>query len=271
MTFLFLTTALAVEVSPTRLEQAISADQPTLGTLEISNPSSRAARVQIQTGPYRYLEPKFRLPSAEDWFQFEPAAFSLAPGASLTVSYTITPAANVRDDAAAEYLAAILVDQLPEEPNVIARSNSDEAISQASPQNVGGQAKVTFVPRFAVPVYLTLPEREKKELELAGLTVRVGESPDLLRFGVALKNTGTVHLRPAGSLVILSEAGTAVESRTLGRSLPILPGATLELPALVPMPGSAGRYRAAVTVQADEALLLQKEIGFEVTPEGAVK
>ena len=115
-----LNAALAVEVEPMRLERTIPINRPSQGILKITNRSLTPVQVRIQPSHYRFSQAalKLNLPSSQAWFTFEPDLFTLAPGAFSSVTYTITPPANVTQDTAGEYLAAILVDTLPvvEEP-----------------------------------------------------------------------------------------------------------------------------------------------------------
>lgn len=261
----YITTVLAVEVEPARLELTIPMDQPTQGDLKVTNHAKRAVDVRISTGPYRFFQPGLRLPSAERWFRFEPEKFTLAPGASSTVTFSITPPSNVIRDTAGEYLAAILIDELPAgsgESGVGGRG-SGETLQTAS-------GTITLVPRFALPVYLKIQGRERTSVILADVSVRLNPTPEFLKIEVVLKNEGSVHVRPTGTVAILQPGGGLVSAYPLGKGVPLLPTATLKVPTLVPLP-SPGQYKAVVTVEVQPGELLQKEVPFEVTPEGDVR
>jgi hypothetical protein len=103
---------------------------------------------------------------------------------------------------------------------------------------------------------------------LAGTEVR-GVSAELLRLDTTLKNLGSIHTRPTGNLAVFDEGGRVVRAVGLGKSPPLLPTATLTLPTILPFP-APGRYKAVVTVEAQEGHLLQREHRFEVTEEGEV-
>jgi len=256
--------AFAVEVQPMRLELTVAADEPTQGNLEITNRAPRAVDVQIGSGPYRFLQPRLTLPSAQTWFSFEPAHFTLGPGASSKVTYSITPPSNVIQDTAGEYLAAILIDELP---------------AQRPPNSETHTSSITVVPRFAIPVYLKIKGRELIQVEIAAVTVKESPSgyyspqPDpsrrLLRVETTLENRGTVHVRPTGTVMILQKGGI-VSANPLGKALPLLPTDTLHLPTLLPLP-APGSYTAVVTVEAKPGQLLQKQASFEITPEGELR
>ncbi|MBI3333097.1 MAG: hypothetical protein HYZ93_03280 [Candidatus Omnitrophica bacterium] len=242
--------AFAVEVEPPRLELTIPADQPTGGSLEVANRSGKRVSVQVKTGGYRFLQPGLELPSAQGWFSFEPSSLILGPQSSTRVNYSITPPPNVAQDAAGEYLAAILIDERP-----------------AGESAAASGSKVTIVPRFAMPVYLKIKGRELIQVEIGDLSLE-GDSSSL-KVRTTLTNQGTVHIRPAGALTILEQSGKTVQTELLGKGLPLLPTARLEIPAAVPLP-PPGRYRAVVTLETGPGKLLQKEKAFEVTADRQV-
>ncbi|PIQ83007.1 MAG: hypothetical protein COV76_00705 [Candidatus Omnitrophica bacterium CG11_big_fil_rev_8_21_14_0_20_64_10] len=297
-------TARAVEVQPTRLEMTLPADQPTEGELEVTNHGGVPVEVRVQSAPYRHFQAGLHIPSAQDWFLFKPEKFLLAPGVTSNVRFTVTPPANVAADSAGEYLAAILVDELPaplpvfEGPasgNALAIHHSEGAPMPAKEPETAlpeppaeRTGKVTIVPRFALPVYFQIEGKERVGVELTNLTVEderpipdpnlgipATETPQRLRLEVTLRSTGTVHVRPDGTFAILQADGGFVQGGRLGRAFPLLPTATLTIPAWTALPGT-GSYRLIVTVDAEDihgerlGELLQKEISFTVSESGAV-
>ncbi len=249
-----LTTVFALEVDPPRLELAIPASEPTQGQLKIRNSSAKPALIRIQAGEYRAFDPVLRLPSARAWFFFEPDSLRLDSGAAASITYRILPPAEVAQGQAAEYLAAILVDELPEE----------EPQTDRPPVS-----KVTVVPRFAMPVYLMIQGKEQVEVEAVDLTPSKGPALGLMRLDLVLHNRGTVHVRPSGTLTILSDNGPVEYSYPVGRALPLLPSATLQVPVVVPLP-KPGQYRAVTTVEIAPGQIVQKEAPFEVSWQGEV-
>ena len=261
---LFCASSWAVEVEPSRLELKIPADQPTRGELQLSNPGQQPVEVTLSAGPYRFLDPKLKLPSCQDWLRFEPDRLTLGPGATTSVAYTVTPPSNLNVDTAGEYLGAILVDQLPAE-------------AEKKPD---GKARLTVVPRLALAVYVMIQGKERVEVELSGVKAGRFEGqkprqgmreppPDLLRIDVTLKNRGTVHVRPAGTTALFDGEGHLYRSSPLGKSMPLLPTAVMTIPALLPLP-PAGSYRLVTTIEVQEGTVLQKETLFEVASDGTV-
>ena len=185
-----LSAVFAVDVEPQRVELTIPEDEVTEATLEISNRGSRAVQVKLQTGPYRAFQPGLTFPSAQNLIQFEMDTFTLAPKANSTVSYAVTPPPNVEQDTAGEYLAAILVDEWPAEKAV---STSESG------------ATLTVVPRLAIPVYLKIQGREWIEVGIEEVRIQdqaSDSSSDLLNVTTSLRNRGTVHVRPTGTVAL---------------------------------------------------------------------
>jgi P pilus assembly chaperone PapD len=253
-----LTTALAVEVDPMRIERSIPLKEPTEGELTLSNPGAQAAGIRISASHYRSFQPDLPISSAEKWIRLEPSSFTLAPGASTMVRYRIEPPAEILQDTAGEYLASILVDQLPADP--VERPTAN---------------RVNIVPRLAIPVYLQVEERRQvaiqiKKVELSTLQSGAQESgeelpPELLRIDTTLRNAGTVHVRPVGQFSLFdAEKGTLVRGTPLGKTAPILASADLTVPTLFPLP-TAGPYRLVLTLEPGAGEMLQKEVFFEVT------
>ena len=214
--------------------------------------------VRLSAGPYRFLDPKLKLPSCQDWIRFDPERLTLAAGASTSVSYTVTPPENLEVDTAGEYLSAILVDELPaEEPD-------------QGDRRVEGSSRLTIVPRIALAVYAMVEGKERVEVEVTRLTAeKLASTPDLLKMSVTLKNLGTVHVRPSGTYALFREDGRLYHTASLGKSMPLLPTASMAIPSLLPLPPE-GRYRWVVTAEIREGTVLQKESSFEITAEGEV-
>ncbi|MBI3317552.1 MAG: hypothetical protein HYZ90_00160 [Candidatus Omnitrophica bacterium] len=248
-----LDTAFAVEVSPVRLELDIPADEMTRGELQITNRSPKPVEVRLSAGAYRFLQPSPILPSAETWLRFDPERFTLSTGSSTTVSFTVTPPPAVARDTAGEYLAAVLIDELP-----------------PALETKGSESTVRIVPRFALPVYLKIQGRQRVEIEVSHVKVQAGQSEGLLRVDTTITNRGTVHARLFGTLGIFHQTtGQVVQASPLGRTLPLLPSATFEVPAVVPLP-PPGRYEAVITVEVGPDQIIQEKSRFEVLPDGKI-
>lgn len=289
---LFIGSAYAVDIDPSRIELAVSYQQTPEGDLTISNQSPRTVEVRIKTDGYRYFQAGPALPSCRDWLKFDLPSFTLGAGASTRVHYRVDFPENIAQDTAAEYVAAILVDQLPVEdasnlpypkpempaPGVMSAKNiSGIEPPTTSTSSIKASGKITIVPRIALPVYIQIKERSQVNLELEEVSMKKGQemavgpsgepAPELIRFDVRLSNSGTVHVRPAGNYAVFKEDGSLLKAGSLGKSLPILPGYKLTVPMLLPIPPQ-GQYRTVITIDAGQEKLLQKELFFEVSAIG---
>ena len=252
------TAAYAVDVEPMRLELTIPADHPSKSTLTLRNPGTKTVRVHVGQAPYRFWQTdSTRPPSAETWFSFDPSGtVTLAPGASQKITCIVTPPPAVQQEAHAEYVAAILVDELP---------------AEETPTSEKG-AHLTVVPRFALPVYLQIQGRRQVQAEITDLTLKTAlPGSGLLQTETGLKNTGNIHIRPSGTITLFQQSGhTVLQATPLGKTLPLFPSSTLQIPAVVPLPGP-GRYKAVATVYLEPDRVIQKEKNFEVRPDGTVQ
>ena len=251
--------ALGVEVQPARAELTISAEQPTEGNFKLTNSSSRPVRVRIASGVYRSFSPGTSVPSAQGWLSFQPEELTMAPWTSSIIWYTVTPPPTIQQDTAGEYLAAILIDEFPEEEG-----------NQANPSGAESPAangRLTVVPRFAMPVYLKVKGKERVDVEISNLSLKPTKTPELFLVEISLKNQGTIHVRPGGSLVILDAGGNLLTTYPLGKTFPLLPSATMTIPAFVSLP-KPGRYTALAMVDVQGEEPLQKEVPFEVGSNG---
>ncbi len=266
-----------------RVERSISLQEPAAGEMTISNPGDRPVGVKVSAAPYRSFQPGLVIPSAEAWLSFEPSVFTLAPGASTTVRYQVQPPEAIARDTAGEYLAAILIDQLPVESvhpeQAVHPSTQAQGERRVEGSTVQG-SQITIVPRLAIPVYLQIRGREKVAAEISELKVSVYENqaentdgqppPRLLRIDTTLKSAGTVHVRPVGTFALFdTQKNTLFRAAPLGRTVPLLPSAVLSVPTLLPLP-PAGKYRLTLTLEAGMPEPLQKETSFEITEDGTL-
>lgn len=160
--------------------------------------------------------------SASDWITVAPRKFTLAPGATQEVTFTVNVPATGVDGT---YWGAILI--------------------EGSPHQVEREgATVLAVERFGVKVYVTITGTEVRE----GRVIRVRKvSLNPLTFKITFANTGNVQLRPTGTVTIISQSGETVRTIAV-EEFPVLPGAvqtiTVKDPSSDPLP--PGIYRALV-------------------------
>lgn len=266
--------ALAVDVEPLRLELTGTPGQTLTGTLTVTNARAEAVRVIAQPGPYRYtftahtVPPAApnaqRLPSCESWITLAAPEAPVAEHATAAIRYTVTIPPTAGQQPAGEYVAALVVDELPVDsapsPTLSPRGGEE--------QGEGGHGTITLVPRVAIPVYVLLAGRQTPGGRIAALTAEA-HGPGMTRLLLSLANDGDVHLRPTGSVLISNARGAVVARAPLGRTIPIFPRFQEGIPFLFPL--APGRYTAVVTVHFGNPELHQQTLSFKVTTDGRVQ
>ena len=251
--FLVSPPAHAVDIEPMRLEQSLRAGTTYSGSFELTNMSSFFAEIAIATDEYRYIfsegtipppEGKKALPSCRTWLTFEKTNANLNPGESCTVNFLIKVPADARE----EHLCAVLFDE-------------KRGHEEAPPASEAGSVRVHLTPRVSIPVYISIQEAQKIAAEITAVEVSAGPKKQSADFNITVKNTGTVHIRPLGTLVIFDEKGEVAKNIPTGKPLPIFAGYSEVIPVGCPSLG-AGTYTAVVTMELSRDTIIQKKIGF---------
>jgi len=108
-----------------------------------------------------------------------------------------------------------------------------------------------------------IKEGLKKACEIENFTVVQKNNKKAVEIKLGLKNTGTVHLRPVTTIVIMNESKEVVDKVNLGKSLPLFSEFTEGLSASTQLT-YPGIYTAVATVDIGDGELVQKQIEFEV-------
>lgn len=264
----FASAAWAVDVEPLRLELTGAPGQTVTGMLTLMNRGTGAVRVTAQPGPYRYLftaqtvppqDPAARrLPSCEGWLAAAAADAPVAAGAAAILPYTVTIPEEAGQQAAAEYVAALVIDEQPADPG-----------PTPGPERAPGAGTITVRSRIAIPVYLFLAGHEPAQGRIAAFQAEAGPQPGVVMLRLTLTNDGPVHLRPSGNVLVTDRQGGVIARLPLGRVIPIFPRFQEGVPLLLPL--EAGRYTAAATVDSGGREPLQQTVSFEVLPDGRVQ
>jgi len=246
-------TAYAVDIEPMRLEYSLKAGKTYSGSFTINNSSNFAVDVLADTGEYRYIfsegmippDGKIgKLPSCRKWLQFEKTEFSLYPGQSIEVPFTI----KVPGDAAQEHLCAVIFDE-----KITPDKTTDEQKT--------GNVQVRVIPRFSVPVYISIEDKGRISAEIKEISVMPEPQTKGVTLNITLKNTGTSHIRPYGTLVVLNQNGDVIKNLPIGKSLPLFPGYQVTIPVICPkLP--IGNYSAVATVEISKDAIIQKKASF---------
>lgn len=215
----------SVEVTPLRVELKLTPGATHTQAVTLKNDSKNAVRVRARVDDW-YLSmdgtPQFKATapdypySAAAWIRLNPPEQLVAPGATAIVRFTTTVPAAAK---VAGYRCAVMFEFDPPDAAAAAKSRD-----------------VMFRGRVATLLYATVGS-PAPVVDLTDLQARVvaGQPPSIV---ATLHNTGSVHVRTKGTLVIYDQEGKVVRQRHLP-NVPVLPESERE----VSIPTAAERER----------------------------
>lgn len=252
----------AVDIEPMRLEYSLQPGKSYSGSFKLKNTSTFAIEVYASTGKYRYVfssgttppeGSQSQPPSCEGWFKFEKEKFILSPGEFADAKFIIA----VPGDAAKEHLCAVLFDE---------KKKSEEIRPKRETANI----QINLTPRFSIPVYIAIKGNEKISAQIKDMSVVSEPKNGGAWINIVLENTGNVHIRPLGTLVVLNQNSEVAKNLAIGKSLPIFPGYKETVPVLCPKL-FPGKYTAVATVEIAKDQIIQKKTVFTFTPAGDIE
>lgn len=247
----------AVEVEPSRIEISLPPGQTSSTLIKVTNWLDYSVNIDVKADTYRYIftdntiPPKKgkKLSSCQNWFKFEPDEFELSPKASMYIKCVI----DVPKDAKEEHVASILFD----EEGLVTTYEKDPHKS--------GNITLQVVPRFTIPIYITIQGNEIISAEISDMKVVEGPAVGSIKTEITLHNKGTVHLRPSGTLLFMDSKENIAKTLPIGESLPIFPDYKERIPVYYRELLEPGNYTAICTVNIGEGKLLQKKTKFKIT------
>ena len=248
----------AVEIEPQRLEISLSPGESRTTTIQVTNWLDYAVKLEMKPDYYRQMltdntimpeGENGQLPSCQGWLSFEPDKIELSPRASMLIECAI----NVPEGATKEHFASILFDE--------------SSLVSTFKQHPGKENNITLqvIPRFTIPVYISIQGNENVSAVISDMSIAEGPTFDTLRADITLHNTGTVHIRPAGSLVLMDSRGNIAKTLRIGECLPIFPDYKEKIPAyMAGEPIAAGSYMAVCTINIGDGKLVQRKMQFNI-------
>lgn len=155
-------------VSPTRVEAKVPPGKSFEEKFEFTNPGSEPLTVKV------HWSDRTKDPLTADWLKLSQNSVEVAPRSTAVVTYTV----SIPEGATGEYNAWIVSEQ----------AGGEESNSMAS-----------FALRMSVPVYVMVRGTETYDFNIRDISIK-NKQPAEINF--MLHNTGNVHIRPTGSIII---------------------------------------------------------------------
>ena len=198
-----------VAVSPVTTEIIVPADRVTGGVWAVTNTGSEPVRVKAEYG--------------ESWLAITPAEFDIEPYGVKKVEYAISPPRGCEGELSAMVFFGV-----------------DEGIASAAsrPRN--------DVRKFGVSIFAAIKDSIELACKIDNITVKSRAKEGDILFIMDVKNTGNVHIRPEGEILIRGEDGSEYEVK-IEKGFPVYPEANLNYAVRwderdVPL----GRYEAVI-------------------------
>jgi P pilus assembly chaperone PapD len=244
----------SVEVTPLRVELKLTPGATHTQAVSLRNESNKAVRVRARVDDWFLSKdgtPQFRAANPDDpysaagWLRLNPPEQVIGAGAVAIVRFTTTVPAAAK---VAGYRCAVMFEFDP----------PDAATA-------GKARDVMFRGRVATLLYATVGA-PAAVVDLTDLQPRFvkGQLPSVV---ATLKNTGRVHVRTKGTIVIYDESGKTVRQFALP-NVPVLPES--ERDVSVPTGGekdpplAPGKYRVEVKFDMGQPALLVGETTLEI-------
>ncbi|MDH7499978.1 MAG: hypothetical protein QHH30_06280 [candidate division NC10 bacterium] len=240
--------AISIAVSPIRVEHHVPPGGTITEAITVSNddPSPAYIRVRVedwslnQDGAITFAKGGSQSYSAAPWLRLHPREFTLRPGQSQDVRYSLTVPTNASPGG---YRAAIV-------------------FATVSPPTPGeGQKRVALEGRIATILYETVG-RPVPSGEITGFSFRM-DPAGKPEFAISFQNTGPVHIRTRGGITIRDRAGKELIKATLP-DLPILPQSRRDFSVVVNEGLPAGDYVAELIMDIGRKELLAGERRFSI-------
>jgi P pilus assembly chaperone PapD len=241
--------AISISVAPIRVEHNVPAGGSITEAISIVNDDTSPTHIRVkiedwsltQDGAISFAKGGSQPYSAAPWIKVNPREFTLGPGQSQDVRYSLTVP---KDAAPGGYRAAIIFATVP-------RPNPGEK-----------QKRVALEGRIATILYQTVG-RPVPSGEITGLSFKLN-SEGRPEFTISFRNTGQVQIRTRGEILIRDKAGKEVAKLPLP-DLPILPQSRRDFKVSAEDRLPRGEYVAELIMDIGRKELLAGERKFSIS------
>lgn len=186
----------ALQVTPPYQVIELKPGEAGLGECEVTNNEEKDLNIKIYPKDWFVLpENKANNITATDWLAVDTPEFILKPGESRKVEVMI----KAPEKAVGELVGMISVEFF-------------------------GEVKTMVNQMVSVAVYATVLGTEKMKTELEAISIM--PSSHTLQIGVQVKNTGNMHVRPAGTVRIFDLKKKLLRDVAIQQARPVYPGRT---------------------------------------------
>ena len=187
--------------------------------------------------------------AAGDWVILGADEFTLGAGESQIVPLTITVPAGVR---AGHHVAGIVAEPIELDDVVDANAGAGAANFQVKIQN-----------RTAMAVQINLPGTAVEQVDVIAITAGGQQGHQALL--ISMRNSGTLMLKPAGTLIVTNAAGEKLQSLEFTLDT-FLPETEIHYPVYVKSEAlPPGEYEAELTLEYGEGQETSHQLGFTIT------
>ena len=190
-----------------------------------------------QTSGAVYLSRTARRRDVGRWTRLDVTKVTLAPQKSTVIRFTVTVPASVSPGS---HLGGIVAENL--------------AIDATKKKRARNSFQIRVRHLSIVALEVNLPGAQVEQLGLG--TVTAGSTGSFPTAQLALRNAGTLILKPSGKIRIATMGGRAIEQQQLHLDT-FIPRTAIDYPVVLPKRLRAGRYRAEVTLGYGHGRLLR--------------
>ena len=217
----------AIEINPSRFELLLAPQGKSVQSMKITNRGKEPVTFTVEAKDWdlpggsnpTFAEPAPRNQSASAWLRFNPRQFTVAPGETQYVRFSMTVPPNCQPG---EYRTALLL---------------------TTEQEYSMQDGIYYKPTFAVLIYANLPKITRAG-EMTGLKLLTSENGNHTIAG-EIRSTGNAHLRLSGQYSIENSSGAIITEGALTRKV-ILPDRSDSFAIALDQNLPSGKYKIKV-------------------------